>query len=109
MNAERWQRIEQLFHEASLLPPGQLEPWLADTCAGDRDLEREVLRLLESDRHSETGVRRLIAEASHDLLAQGVGADAFRDARIGAWRVDRLLGEGGMGMVFAAHRDDGRF
>jgi tetratricopeptide (TPR) repeat protein len=109
MNAERWQRIEHLFHEASLLPPGRLERWLADTCAGDHELEREVLRLLESDRHSETGVRQLIAEASHDLLTQGVGAEAFRDARIGAWRVDGLLGEGGMGMVFLAHRDDGRF
>lgn len=55
------------------------------------------------------GLWRLIAEASHDLLTRGVGADAFRNARIGAWRVDGLLGEGGMGMVFLAHRDDGRF
>ena len=84
MNPERWQRIEQLFHEASVLPPGRVEPWLSDTCAGDRELEREVLRLLESDLHSEARVRQLIAEASHDLLTQGVGAEAFRNARIGA-------------------------
>src|SRR6185436_17775899 len=106
MNIERWQRIEQLFHQASALPPEEHERWLAGACGGDRELELEVLRLLAGDRHSETSVRRVIADVSTDLLTEGLGAEAFRNARIGAWRVDRLLGEGGMGLVFLAHRDD---
>ena len=109
MNAERWRRIEQLFHDASALPHDQQHPWLTDTCAGDEELLREVLRLLAGDRESETRVLRGIADASHDLVAAGLGAEHFRGARIGAWRIDRQLGEGGMGLVFLAHRDDGRF
>src|SRR4051812_29124388 len=109
MNAERWQRIEDLFHEASALPPERHGTWLAAACGGDRDLETEVLRLLAGDQRSEHTVRRLIADASNDLMTGGVGPETFRNARIGAWRIDRLLGEGGMGLVFLAHRDDGRF
>lgn len=109
MDEKRWQQIETLFHGASALPPTQQGVWLAGACGDDRDLEEEVLRLLAGDRRSEQTVRRLIADASTDLVSGGIGPEAFRDARIGAWRVDRLLGEGGMGLVFLAHRDDGRF
>lgn len=109
MNAERWQRIEELFHTATTLDPADVPAWLANACGGDIELEREVMRLIDSDRQSETSVRRVIAEASHDLLTEGVTADTFRNARVGAWRIDSLLGEGGMGLVFLAHRDDGRF
>lgn len=109
MDEQRWQKIEQLFHEASALPPAQQGVWLKDACAGDAELEQDVLRLLAGDRSSEHAVRMLIAEASNDLLTGGLTVDAFHHARIGAWRIDRLLGEGGMGLVFLAHRDDGRF
>jgi tetratricopeptide (TPR) repeat protein len=109
MDEKRWQQIEMLFHNASALPPTQQAVWLAGACGDDRDLEDEVLRLLAGDRRSEQTVRRVIADASSDLVSGGIGPEAFRDARIGAWRVDRLLGEGGMGLVFLAHRDDGRF
>ena len=109
MDVERWQRIEQLFHDASALPPEQHERWLAAACGDDRELALEVLRLLAGDRRSETSVRRGIADVSTDLVSAGIAAEHFRGARIGAWRIDRLLGEGGMGLVFLAHRDDGRF
>jgi serine/threonine protein kinase len=109
MDAGRWQRIEQLFHEASALPREQQQAWLIDACQGDHELAADVLRLLAGDRQSETSVLRGIADASHDLVTAGGGADHFRGARIGAWRIDRQLGEGGMGLVFLAHRDDGRF
>ena len=109
MDVERWQRIEQLFHDASALPPQEQAAWLSSACAGDEALKQEVLRLLAGDQRSETVVRQSIAAASSDLMTGGMGAESFRNARIGAWRVDRLLGEGGMGLVFLAHRDDGRF
>lgn len=109
MDEQRWQRIETLFHDASALPPEEQAAWVAKACGGDRELEEEILRLLAGDRRSEHTVRRLIADASSELVSGGIGPEAFRDARIGAWRVDHLLGEGGMGLVFLAHRDDGRF
>jgi tetratricopeptide (TPR) repeat protein len=109
MDATRWRRIEQLFHEASALPPGEHQRWLAEACGGDEQLARDVLQLLAADRQSETSVLRGIADASHSLVAGGPDAEHFRGMRIGAWRIDRQLGEGGMGLVFLAHRDDGRF
>lgn len=109
MDVERWQRIEQLFHDASALAPHEQQAWLTAACGGDAQLQREVMRLLEGDQKSETVVRNSIAAASNDLITDGIGAESFRDTRIGAWRIDHLLGEGGMGLVFLAHRDDGRF
>lgn len=35
--------------------------------------------------------------------------DARPGTRLGPWRVDRLVAEGGMGSVYEAHRDDGQY
>ncbi|MEQ1513052.1 MAG: protein kinase [Lysobacteraceae bacterium] len=41
--------------------------------------------------------------------AQFVDADLASGDRLGPWRIDSLLGQGGMGCVYLAHRDDGAY
>ena len=46
---QNWQRVEELFHQASELPPGARSAFLDSTCAGDAALIREVESLLSAD------------------------------------------------------------
>ena len=47
---ERWQRICEIFEAALGLTDASLDAYLAEVCAGDRDVEAEVRSLLESHR-----------------------------------------------------------
>ena len=46
MTPERWQRIQQLYHATRDRAETDRAHFLANACAGDTELEREVLRLL---------------------------------------------------------------
>ena len=47
MTSERWKRMEDLFHAAEALPPGERESFLARECSDDESLRRDVASLLE--------------------------------------------------------------
>jgi eukaryotic-like serine/threonine-protein kinase len=104
----RWRRVGEIFEAALETPRSRLDAFLADSCAGDAELEAEVRSLLESH------------DAARDFLAPGDASIAIRDVSIpeapsleggsiGSWRVLRAIGEGGMGMVYLAEREDGGF
>src|SRR5918993_2178556 len=48
MDADRWQRVEQLYFAALSRPPEQRAPFLAGACSSDDALRREVESLLET-------------------------------------------------------------
>jgi serine/threonine-protein kinase len=95
--------MAQLLDRALDLSPPELESWLAelersepDTARALRDALAEKARL-EAEGFLEGNVMRHAPPPS--LAGQ----------RIGAYTLDSLLGEGGMGTVWLAHRSDGRF
>src|SRR5918994_2318021 len=47
MNAERWERIKQLYDEAQARSPAARAAFLAQACAGDEALHRDVQTLLD--------------------------------------------------------------
>ncbi|MGH9834177.1 MAG: hypothetical protein ACRD9Y_14250 [Blastocatellia bacterium] len=53
MKPERWKQVEQLYHAALEHEPGAREAFLAQACAGDEDLRREVEELLRYDGEAE--------------------------------------------------------
>ncbi len=97
-------RVDELLDELLDLP-GTAR---AATLARKRDEDPAVLREVES--------LLLATDASHAFLSQPAlpaqidsTADPAVGRRIGAWRVTRLIGRGGMGEVYAAARADGSF
>jgi len=46
MKADRWQRVEECYHAALERPPGDRAGFVAQACAGDAELRREVESLL---------------------------------------------------------------
>lgn len=104
MTPETWQRVERIFHAAADLAPGSRTSFLDQECKGDPALRQEVESLLARDDGGQLPIETVIMAAAESMrLAQG---DDAIGRRIGAYRVTRLIGEGGMAQVFLAIRDD---
>jgi tetratricopeptide (TPR) repeat protein/tRNA A-37 threonylcarbamoyl transferase component Bud32 len=98
--AARWDAIKSRFDELLELDPTERSRRLEDLAREDCGLAREVAALL---KHAATGD---FLDAPADL--QAVLEPACRD-EVGSWRLLRLLGHGGMGVVFEAERADGAY
>jgi serine/threonine-protein kinase len=102
VDADRWQRVQALFHEVADLPAAQQRAALAGV---EAELAAEVLAMLEEDQKASGMLDQPVDEiASQVFSAPFDGIEAGK--QIGRWRVERLLGEGGMGSVFLGRRDD---
>ncbi len=109
MDEQRWSRVEELFKAAAPLGPADRESLLDRECAGNPELRREVCELLEQDDAAGVGdsMTSAVSEAAHDAVTS---VDSARTPeRVGAYRLDRELGVGGMGRVFLGVRDDDAF
>jgi predicted ATPase len=100
MQVERWQQIERLFHSALEHAPDERAAWLAEACAGDESLKREIDVLLA--QYERGG--GLLEKAPADLAADWVKEQepAMIKQRISHFRLHSLLGKGGMGEVYLA-------
>ncbi|MHB1326671.1 MAG: serine/threonine-protein kinase, partial [Gemmatimonadales bacterium] len=100
----RFRRLMTLVGEAMERAAAEREAWIAAQCADDPELLHEARSLLA--QATTGGIDSLAAgvEARIAATAQTLLPVAIPD-RIGPYRVTGLLGEGGMGFVYAGHQE----
>ena len=101
MTPERWERIQELYHSTRACAEGGRLRFLAEACAGDEALRREVQALLDQPVSTGSFVDFLGGPTPAPLRNER-GAD-LTGRRIGGYQVQALLGRGGMGEVYRAH------
>jgi len=101
MESERWRRIESLYYAVLERDDTERAAFLAEACAGDDKLRRELESLLEAHEQAEGFLATPAPEIAAREIAEDLG-QTMSGRMINHYHVLSLLGVGGMGEVYLA-------
>jgi serine/threonine-protein kinase len=114
-SSEEWRRVSPLVDELLELDPAAQAARLERELADRPRLRERVARLLNADRLAADFLGPLSGEVIAEIVSELASGEPVPSpertpgARIGVWRVVKEIGQGGMGSVYLAERDDAQY
>lgn len=107
MTPEQWQRAKDVFAAASELKASARAEYVSSVASDDALVQSEVLSLLAAPEID--ALEKPAVEWARDWWHDNDGVDPWLGKRIGAYRIEALIGSGGMGDVYDATRADDEY
>src|SRR5437773_2095826 len=104
MEPGRWARITDIYHATIARPPEERVSFVGQECHGDESLRKQVEAMVKSHERSGDFIELPAFAVAPELLIDEPTGDLIGQS-IGHYRIESLIGVGGMGEVYLA-RDD---
>jgi serine/threonine-protein kinase len=105
MDRELWKQVDALLEQALEQPPEAREAFVEQACRDNELLRGEVLSLLRAQSQAAEFMERSALNVAAHALAQDANITTIASLvgqEIDGYRIERLLGAGGMGEVYLA-------
>ena len=106
MRSDRWKQIDAVLDSVLSIATERRSHFLDDVCSGDPEMRAEIESLLKLELPSE----KFLEDSAIRVLGRDIAANGPRapqamllDREIGTYKIERLLGSGGMADVYLAH------
>ncbi len=105
ISTERWAQIQRIFDAAMDLDALDRTAYISEACGSDENLRNQIEALMLAADSDEDLVSDLVRSATDRLI----DTEKRLTQPIGPFRLVEAIGEGGMGVVYLARRDDHEF
>lgn len=107
MKKDKWEKIIDVFNSALEVETNERNEFVNQQFKDDPVSVNEVLELLNSHEEAEDFIEEPPVNLSSEALAKN--NDSNLGKQIGAYKIEKQIGTGGMGTVFLASRADKQF
>src|SRR5262245_54410858 len=99
---DHWSQLWEIFHTALERPPEERDPFVAVVCADSSEMRDQVFALLAAHDRASTFLEQPVLSTDVALSPSAI------PGQVDDYRVTRLIGAGGMGVVYEAEQDNPR-